>query len=62
MAGIRPQLCCPNVGEFKDFIISHEDKKGFPGLINLIGIDSPGLTASPFIARYVADIVKKYER
>ncbi len=59
MAGIRPQLFSPNKGDFRDFIISHEEKKGFPGLINLIGIESPGLTASPFIARYVADIVEK---
>ena len=29
------------------------------GLINLIGIESPGLTASPAIAKMVADIVSK---
>jgi L-2-hydroxyglutarate oxidase LhgO len=40
-----------------DFIISHEEDKGLPGLINLIGIDSPGLTASPAIAGYAARIV-----
>lgn len=33
--------------------------KGLPGFINLIGIESPGLTASPSIARYVGDIVDK---
>jgi L-2-hydroxyglutarate oxidase LhgO len=58
MAGIRPQLRRPNIGDFKDFIISHEDSKGLPGFINLIGIESPGLTASPYIAKYVADIIK----
>ncbi len=57
-AGIRPKLQAP--GEvFRDFIISHEEKIGFPGLINLIGIESPGLTASPAIARYVARIIKE---
>jgi len=57
MAGIRPQLRTPNAGDFKDFIISHEEDKGLPGLINLIGIESRGLTASPFIGRYVARMI-----
>lgn len=57
MAGIRPQLRCPNRGDFKDFIISHEDSKGLPGFLDLLGVESPGLTASPYIARYVADIL-----
>lgn len=56
MAGVRPQLCKPNRGNFKDFIIKHEEDKGFPGLINLIGIESPGLTASVYIGRYVAEL------
>lgn len=52
MAGIRPKLQGP--GEpVEDFVISHEEKRGLPGLINLIGIDSPGLTASLAIARHV---------
>ena len=57
-AGIRPKLQAP--GEtFRDFIITHEEKIGFPGLINLIGIESPGLTASPAIAKYVGKTVKE---
>jgi len=56
-AGIRPKLQAPGEA-FRDFVIAHEDKKGLPGLINLIGIESPGLTASPAIARYVAGIIK----
>ncbi len=42
-----------------DFIIEHEDDRGLPGFINLIGIDSPGLTASPAIGRYVAGMVDR---
>jgi L-2-hydroxyglutarate oxidase LhgO len=51
-AGIRPKLQGPG-DNFRDFIITREEKAGFPGLINLIGIESPGLTASLAIARYV---------
>jgi L-2-hydroxyglutarate oxidase LhgO len=42
-----------------DFIIKEECDKGLPGLINLIGIESPGLTASPAIAKMVKDIVSE---
>jgi L-2-hydroxyglutarate oxidase LhgO len=52
MAGIRPKLQGPGEN-FRDFVISHEDKKGLPGLINLIGIESPGLTSAPAVAKYV---------
>ena len=58
-AGMRPKLQGPNEA-FRDFVISHEEKAGFPGLINLIGIESPGLTAAPAIARYVRRIVDEY--
>jgi L-2-hydroxyglutarate oxidase LhgO len=51
-AGIRPKLQGPDEG-FRDFVITDEDKAGFPGLINLIGIESPGLTAALAIARLV---------
>ncbi len=50
--GIRPKLQRP--GEpVRDFIISEESDKGFPAFINLIGIESLGLTSSLAIARYV---------
>jgi len=42
-----------------DFVIRHEYDRGLPGFINLIGIDSPGLTASPAIARYVKHLVNE---
>ncbi len=51
-AGIRPKLQGPDDG-FRDFVIADEEKAGFPGLINLIGIESPGLTAALAIARFV---------
>jgi L-2-hydroxyglutarate oxidase LhgO len=57
-AGIRPKLQGPEEA-FRDFVIAHEEKAGFPGLINLIGIESPGLTASPAIARYVGRMMKE---
>jgi L-2-hydroxyglutarate oxidase LhgO len=57
MAGVRPKLQEPG-GNFRDFVISDESDRGLPGFINLIGIESPGLTASPAIAEYVADLVK----
>lgn len=38
---------------FKDFIIREESNLGLPGWINLIGIESPGLTSSAAIAEYL---------
>lgn len=57
MAGIRPKL--QKEGEsFRDFVIREESDKGLPGFINLVGIESPGLTAALAIAEYVADIYR----
>jgi L-2-hydroxyglutarate oxidase LhgO len=56
MSGIRPKL--QRKGEpAKDFIIVHEKNRGLEGLVNLIGIESPGLTSSPSIARYVEELL-----
>ena len=57
MAGIRPKLQGPGE-DVRDFVIRDESDKGLPGLLNLIGIESPGLTSSPAIGRYVAGLVK----
>lgn len=54
-AGIRPKLQAPGE-KFRDFVITEEKDKGLPGLINLIGIESPGLTSSLAIGRYVAEL------
>jgi L-2-hydroxyglutarate oxidase LhgO len=53
MAGIRPKLQAPGQG-VRDFVIAEESSRGMPGLVNLVGIDSPGLTASIAIADEVA--------
>ncbi len=51
-SGIRPKLQGPD-DDLRDFVIQEESSLSFPGLINLIGIESPGLTSSLAIARYV---------
>jgi L-2-hydroxyglutarate oxidase LhgO len=57
MAGIRPKLQGPG-DDVRDFVIRDESDRGLPGFINLIGIESPGLTSSPAIAKYVAGLVR----
>ncbi|MFQ5416005.1 MAG: NAD(P)/FAD-dependent oxidoreductase, partial [Myxococcota bacterium] len=55
-AGIRPKLAGPGE-EFRDFVIAEESDDGAPGFVNLIGIESPGLTAAPAIAVRVVDLL-----
>ena len=55
MAGIRPKLQGPD-DKFRDFIIQEE--KSLPGFVNLIGIESPGLTSSLAIGNYVKEILR----
>ncbi|MBT4161646.1 MAG: NAD(P)/FAD-dependent oxidoreductase [Gammaproteobacteria bacterium] len=52
-AGIRPKLQAPG-DEPADFVIQTADDHEIPGLINLFGIESPGLTSSMAIAETVA--------
>jgi L-2-hydroxyglutarate oxidase LhgO len=56
MSGIRPKTQAPG-DPAHDFIIAHETARGLPGLINLIGMESPALTASAAIARHVAGLM-----
>jgi len=56
MSGVRPKLQAKGENE-RDFIISEETDKGFPGFVNLIGIESPGLTAALAIGRYVSSLL-----
>lgn len=51
-SGIRPKLSGPGQPS-KDFMIQTESTHGLSGLINLFGIESPGLTASLAIGEHV---------
>jgi L-2-hydroxyglutarate oxidase LhgO len=57
-SGIRPKLQGPK-DNFRDFIIQDESSNDFPGFINLIGIESPGLTCALSIAKTVSQIVNR---
>lgn len=59
-SGIRPKL--KYYREYPDFIIKEESKNGFPGFINLIGIESPGLTCCLEIGKYVENLIKIISR
>jgi L-2-hydroxyglutarate oxidase LhgO len=54
--GIRPKIQAPGEPS-QDFIIVNEKDKGYDNFINLIGIESPGLTAALAIAEYMKDII-----
>ena len=55
-AGIRPKISAP--GEpAADFVVQGPAEHGLPGLVNLFGIESPGLTASLALAD---DVVKLF--
>jgi len=53
MSGIRPKLQGPD-DDFRDFVI----REDAPGFVNLVGIESPGMTASSAIARLVKKMLK----
>jgi L-2-hydroxyglutarate oxidase LhgO len=53
-SGIRPKIVPPDVAS-QDFVVQGPGVHGVPGLINLFGIESPGLTASLALAKLVAE-------
>jgi L-2-hydroxyglutarate oxidase LhgO len=53
-SGIRPKIVPPSVAA-QDFFIQDSTRHGVRGLVNLFGIESPGLTASLAIGGEVAD-------
>lgn len=55
MAGMRPKIQAPDA-PVADFKICRESERGLPTLINLVGIESPGLTSCLAIAKYAADL------
>ncbi|CAG8489609.1 3653_t:CDS:2, partial [Paraglomus occultum] len=57
--GIRPKLQGPDE-QFRDFVIKEESDHGLSGFVNLVGIESPGLTASLAIAEMVEGILDNH--
>lgn len=59
--GIRPRLAGPDASLHNtavDFVIQDASQHGVAGLINLFGIESPGLTSSLAIGRHVAQMAE----
>jgi L-2-hydroxyglutarate oxidase LhgO len=57
-AGVRPKLGGPGSGA-ADFVIEGAAGHGLRGLINLLGIESPGLTSSLAIGEEVARLLRQ---
>ena len=55
--GIRPKIAGPGDAD-ADFVIQGPADHGVPGLVNLFGIESPGITASLAIAQHVASLLE----
>ncbi len=58
-AGSRPKRIDPATGEIQDFLIECRDD--VPGVVNLVGIESPGLTSALPIARRVVGLIRERE-
>jgi glycerol-3-phosphate dehydrogenase len=54
-SGLRPKLVPPTGHGIADFVIERDP--AVPQAIQLVGIESPGLTAAPSIAEHVAELV-----
>jgi glycerol-3-phosphate dehydrogenase len=54
-SGLRPKLVPPEGKGIADFVITRDP--ALPQAIQLVGIESPGLTAAPSIAEHVAQLV-----
>jgi glycerol-3-phosphate dehydrogenase len=54
-SGLRPKLVPPEQHGMADFVIERDPK--VPQMIHLVGMESPGLTAAPSVARQVAGMV-----
>ncbi len=55
--GIRPKIQSPSEAA-KDFLIQGPKTHGLPGLVNLFGIESPGLTSSLALAEHVLSLIE----
>jgi glycerol-3-phosphate dehydrogenase len=56
-SGLRPKLVPPEGKGMADFVIARDPSH--PRVIHLVGIESPGLTSAPAIARYVAPLASE---
>jgi L-2-hydroxyglutarate oxidase LhgO len=56
-AGIRPKINGPDEAA-RDFLIQGPEDHGVPGLVNLFGIESPGLTSSLAIGEHVVQLLE----
>ena len=56
-SGVRPKLNPSRIGGFGDFVV--EEVPEAPGIMHLVGIESPGLTAAPAIADDVTGWVRE---
>ena len=54
--GIRPKIV-PQGASDSDFFLQGARTHGIPGLVNLYGIESPGLTSSLAIAEQVVEMI-----
>jgi len=54
-SGIRPKIV-PRGAPAQDFVVQGPQTHGVPGLINLFGIESPGLTAALALADHVVEV------
>ncbi len=55
--GVRPKLVGFDGKQLGDFYIANESARGYTGWINLMGIESPGLSASLSIANHVLNLI-----
>ena len=58
-AGIRPKRVDPATGAVQDFVLETRDEA--PGVVNLVGIESPGLTSALPLARRAVALIRAQE-
>lgn len=59
-SGIRPKLTSKSEGGYRDFVIERRDSA--PRAINLVGIESPGLTSAVPISKYIVKLMEEVEQ
>jgi len=55
-AGVRARLAAPGES-FRDFVVAERGEQGRPGWVDLVGIESPGLTAAAALAEETAALL-----